>query len=225
MIESENLRTYLSTLHGQDEGLLADIVHLTHKYFPEGAHMLTGRQQGRLLSMLSTLTQPRRILEVGTFTGYSALCLAEGLADGGELITIDRDIRLKKHLEPIFEKASIAVPNQNASLQIIYRQGDAMEQIAATEGVFDLVFIDADKRRYQDYLDAIMPKMRQGSLLLLDNVLWKGRVYEADPMDNKGRPDAIAAYLKGFNESLARNTRLDAVMLALRDGLWVCRVK
>jgi predicted O-methyltransferase YrrM len=180
--------------------------------------------------------QPYRILEIGTFTGYSALCLAEGLTLNGQLITIDRDVRLKKHVEPLFARAGYGpigqigeeqndAQQEEEGQQIIYKQGDAMEQIAELDGAFDLVFIDADKRRYHEYLEAVLPKIRPGGLLLLDNVLWKGRVYEADPIDDKGRPDAIAAYLKAFNEALAQDERLESVMLALRDGLWVCRVQ
>ncbi len=209
------LEQYLADLTGTDTGLLAEVEAFTLATFGGGAHILSGRYQGRLLALLSQLVQPQQVLEVGTFTGYSALCLAEGLAPGGQLHTLDRDARLAEPVRGFFDRSAWA---GRLHLHI----GPALQSLEALPGPFELVFIDADKRTYGAYLEAILPKCRPGTLLLIDNVLWKGRLYTPQPPDTT---DAIADYLASFNQQLAQDARLEAVMLPVRDGLWAARVR
>jgi predicted O-methyltransferase YrrM len=207
------LDRYLEHLTGPDTGLLAEVDAYTFSRFESGAHMLSGRYQGRLLAWVSKLVQPKRILEIGTFTGYSALCLAEGLAEGGELHTIDRDVRLQEDVEGFFARSPFG---EQMHLHI----GLAAEVIPTLPAPFDLVFIDADKRAYGNYLEAVLPLCRKGATILIDNVLWKGRLYDA-----YHEVDPIGAYLADFNVQLAADPRVEALMLPVRDGLWAVRVK
>lgn len=207
------LENYLLTLSGSDTGLLAEVEHFTQTQYAGAIQMLSGRYQGRLLAWISRLLQPKRILEIGTFTGYSALCLAEGLAEGGELHTLDRDPRLAEPVQAFFDRSPWA---DRLHLHI----GPGLETLKHLQGPFDLIFIDADKKAYGDYLEAALPLCRPGSVLLIDNVLWKGRLY--DPALEQ---DAIGTYLAEFNQKLSADARLDALMLPVRDGLWAVRVR
>ena len=169
--------------------------------------MLSGHLQGRILSMLSKLVRPQRILEIGTYTGYSALCLAEGLSDTGELHTIDnnpeRDALVRKYIaEAGFDG------------RIITHIGHAADVIQRIEGYFDLVFIDADKSNYSLYYDLIIERVRSGGLIITDNVLWSGKVVE--PV-KPGDDDTIA--ILEFNRKLLNDPRVDIVLLPIRDGL------
>jgi predicted O-methyltransferase YrrM len=175
--------------------------------------MLSGRYQGRLLAWLSALVQPKRILEIGTFTGYSALCLAEGLIEGGELHTIDRDARLTDDVQSFFDRSPYLG-------RIHFHIGQAADVIPTLPGPFDVVFIDAEKRAYGDYIEAIYPLTRPGTVVLIDNVLWKGKVY-----DSEAELDAIGTYLKAFNVAISQNARFQSIMLPVRDGLWALRVR
>ena len=175
--------------------------------------MLTGRLQGRLLAMFSSLLRPRRVLELGTFTGYSALCLAEGLADGGELRTIEGNP----------ETAFWAAQNFAASPyadRIRLHVGQA-EAILPTllDAPFDLIFLDGDKRGYPTYFHQLIDHLRPGGLLLADNVLWDGKVSKA------GKPDPDVAALRAYNELLSNDPRVEVVVLPVRDGLSVARKK
>jgi caffeoyl-CoA O-methyltransferase len=207
------LEGYLAHLTGPDNGLLAEVEAYTQAHFAGGAHMLSGRYQGRLLAWMSTLLQPARILEIGTFTGYSALCLAEGLPPHGELHTIDRDARLAAPVEGFFARCAWAG-------QMRLHVGPAADVLLTLPHPYDLVFIDADKRAYQDYLGAVLPLCRKGAVILIDNVLWKGKLY-----DPSMELDTIGIYLKQFNDSLATDARVQALMLPVRDGLWALRVR
>ena len=174
--------------------------------------MLSGHVQGRVLSMLSQMIQPKRILELGTFTGYSALCLAEGLTEDGELVTLEHNdemedaIRRNLGLSPLGEKVKLVI-------------GDAKESLQRLKGGFDLVFIDADKKEYCDYLDLVLPLMRKGGWILADNTLWDGHI--VDPAYDKDRQTVA---LRAFNDRVAQDERLEKVILPLRDGLTIIRV-
>ncbi|MCQ2330895.1 MAG: O-methyltransferase [Paludibacteraceae bacterium] len=186
------------------------------------AHMLSGHVQGRLLSLLSQMIHPTRILELGTFTGYSALCLAEGLTDDGELVTIEHNDELA---DLIHRNLSLSPLGNKIHLLL----GDAKEILGSNRVLnggltvvepFDMVFIDADKREYCTYLDLIYPYVRVGGWILADNTLWDGHVI--DPAYDK---DAQTLGLRAFNDSLARDARFDKVILPIRDGLTIIRKK
>lgn len=175
--------------------------------------MLSGHLQGRVLSMLSKLIQPKYILEIGTYTGYSALCLAEGMQENGELHTIDINEELFDLQRKYFDES----PFGN---KIIQHLGNALEIIPKLDQTFDLVFIDADKSNYPNYLEIILPKLKSGSVILSDNVLWSGKVIEKvkeDDLDTKA--------LLHYNEILNTHPNLETVLLPIRDGLTISRVK
>ncbi len=175
--------------------------------------MLSGHYQGRLLSMLSKLISPRRILEIGTYTGYSTLCLAEGLQEGGVLCTIDKNEELETFQKKYFDKS-------NTKGQIKQFIGNAVEIIPTIEEKFDLVFIDADKVNYPTYFELIISKMNKGGVILSDNVLWSGKVIE--PLDSK---DKDTSALLEYNKLLKDDPRIETVLLPIRDGLTLSRVK
>jgi len=175
--------------------------------------MLSGHFQGRVLSMISKLINPKNILEIGTYTGYSALCLAEGMQKTGELHTIDTNEELYDLQKRYFDKSGYGK-------QIIQHIGNALEVIPTLQQTFDLVFIDADKQNYPNYLELILPKLKKGSVLLSDNVLWTGKVLE--PIV-KGDQDTEA--LVNYNKILNEHPKLETVLLPIRDGLTISRVK
>ena len=170
-------------------------------------HMLSGQVQGRVLSFLSQMIRPKRILELGTFTGYSALCLAEGLAEGGELITIEHNDELE---ETIRQHLSLSPLGEKVKLVI----ADAKEYLTGEAGLFDLVFIDADKREYVDYFRLVLPLVCVGGWILADNTLWDGHII--DPAYDK---DKQTLGLRAFNETVALCADVEQVILPLRDGL------
>jgi caffeoyl-CoA O-methyltransferase len=175
--------------------------------------MLSGHLQGRVLSMLSYMIAPNRILEIGTFTGYSALCLAEGLAPSGMLHTIDINEELESmvrkylHESPLGEKIS-------------YHIGDAAKIIPGLNETFDLVFIDADKENYSVYYDLVFDKIRKGGYMIADNVLWSGKVL----MNEKDLDDDSRSIIQ-FNDKVIRDKRVENVLFPIRDGLMVIRKK
>ena len=175
--------------------------------------MLTGPLQGRFLSLVAKLMQPKRILEIGTFTGYATLCLAEGLAEKGEIYTIDHNEELVYFHEKYFKKTHL-------EKQIHFCLGNAHEILPMLDGPFDLVYLDADKINYDLYFEIALPKMIKGALLIADNVLWDGKVLGKE--NGKG---SITKALKEFNVKLKNDDRVQTVMLPLRDGItlsWVC---
>jgi len=174
--------------------------------------MLSGHFQGRVLSMLSKLIQPNNILEIGTYTGYSALCLAEGIQVGGELHTIDTNEELLDFQRSYFDKSEWGS-------QIIQHTGNALEVIPKLKKSFDLVFIDADKRNYQNYLELLLPKLAKGAVILSDNVLWSGKVVEKVALD-----DVDTKALLQYNKLLNEHPKLETVLLPIRDGLTISRV-
>lgn len=178
--------------------------------------MLSGHVQGRVLSMLSQMIQPRHILELGTFTGYSALCLAEGLTPDGQLLTIEHNDEMEA---AILRNLSLSPLGQQIELLI----GDAKEELQRlgdTNMLFDLVFIDADKKEYCAYLDLVLPLVRLGGWILADNTLWDGHIIE--PEYDRDRQTVA---LRAFNDQVASDDRLEKVILPLRDGLTIIRKK
>jgi len=175
--------------------------------------MLSGAFQGRVLAMISKLLQPTAILEIGTFTGYSALCLAEGMQQGGTLITIDKNEELQDFAQKYFEKSDY-------KSQIKQLVGNAIDVIPTLNEKFDLVFIDADKSNYCNYFNLIIDKMNSGGVILSDNVLWSGKVIEElEPKDID--TNALVAY----NKMLNNDARIETVLLPIRDGLTISRVR
>lgn len=177
-------------------------------------HMLSGQVQGRVLSMLSCMIRPRRILELGTFTGYSALCLAEGLTDDGLLYTIDHNDELE---DTVRHNLSLS-PLGTKIRPLIGDALDILDSEAIHGELFDLVFIDADKRQYCEYLDAIYNKVRAGGFILADNTLWDGHII--DPAYDHDRQ---TQGLRLFNDRLVADPRFECVILPLRDGLTLIR--
>ncbi len=197
--------------HSQEEPpLLADLSRQTHLKVLQ-PRMLSGPLQGRFLSVLVKLLQPKRILEVGTFTGYATLCLAEGLAKDGQIDTLDKNEELVDFQRSFFDRCPWGK-------QIHQHCGDAIEVIPTLEGQYDLVFLDADKKNYLNYLELLLPKIKKGGLLLSDNVLWSGKVLEETKKN-----DRDTAVLKEYNQKLAKHPQLETVLLPLRDGLTLSR--
>lgn len=191
----------------QDE-ILRQIERATHLE-TLSPRMLSGHMQGIMLTLISKMIAPKVILEIGTFTGYSAVCLAKGLQTGGKLITIEyneENAHLAKRLidETIFKE------------QIDLKKGNAKEIIPTLDYTFDLVFIDADKDAYSLYYDLVIDKCRSGSIILADNVLWSGKVLDA-------KPDKKTASLMAFNEKIAQDSRVENVILPIRDGINLIR--
>ncbi len=175
--------------------------------------MLSGHFQGRILSMVSKLINPKNVLEIGTYTGYSALCLVEGIQPKGKLHTIDTNEELYDLQRKYFDKSGFGN-------QIIQHTGNALNIIPTIDKTFDLVFIDADKQNYPNYLEIILPKLKSGSVILSDNVLWTGKVIEKIQKGDKDT-EALLKYNKMINE----HSQLETVLLPIRDGLTLTRVK
>lgn len=176
--------------------------------------MLSGHIQGRILSMFSHMLRPRRILEIGTYTGYSALCLAEGLAEGGLLHTIDINEELETMVRGYINKAGM-------DDKIKFHIGNALEIIPSLDEVFDLVFIDADKENYARYYDLVIEKLRPGGVIIADNVLWSGKVLDKNELAKDVETQALDAY----NKKVLADDRVENVLLPVRDGLMVARKK
>lgn len=175
--------------------------------------MLSGHYQGRVLSMISKLVNPKTILEIGTYTGYSALCLMEGIQKNGMLHTID-------HNEELFSLQRKYFDLSGYGEQMIQHVGEALEIIPGLDATFDLVFIDADKENYPRYFELVVPKMKSGGVILSDNVLWSGKVLEQPKKDDVDTPALIA-----YNQLINNDPRVESVLLPIRDGLTITRVK
>jgi caffeoyl-CoA O-methyltransferase len=202
---------YASQFTSPEDALLQTVAAATQSSHAH-AHMLSGHVQGKFLEMISTLLQPSRILEIGTFTGYSALCLAKGLLKDGKIHTIElRD-----------EDASVARANFNRSIdagKIILHVGNALSIIPGLNETWDLVFIDADKVNYINYYQLVLPLVRSGGVILADNVLFHGQVLEK-PITGKN-----AKAIQAFNEYVQQDASVDRVLLTIRDGLLMIRKK
>ncbi len=198
--------------HSQDEPELLQKLSRETWQKVLAPRMLSGHLQGRVLSMLSKLINPKYILEIGTYTGYSAICLAEGLQKEGEIHTIDINEELYDFQRTYFDASGYGS-------QIFQHIGDAREIIPKLDFSFDLVFIDADKQNYPKYLEILLPRLAKGAVLLSDNVLWSGKVVKPvkeDDLDTKA--------LLTYNKLLKEHPKLETVLLPIRDGLTVSRV-
>jgi len=208
--EENQISTYLEETCDEENELLKKINRET--YLKETMpHMLSGHYQGRVLAMLSKMVAPKKILEIGTFTGYATLCLAEGLQIDGTLHTIDINEELQERVSAYFDESAFGS-------RIQYHIGDAVDVIPTIEGMFDLVFIDADKKRNLIYYNMLIDRVPSGGLILVDNVLWKGKVLDTNP-------DKQTQQILELNSVLAKDERVEKLILPIRDGLFVLRKK
>jgi predicted O-methyltransferase YrrM len=208
---SAELQQYVTSHSSSVSSLLSQIDRETHLEVLQ-PRMLSGHFQGRVLSMLSHLLKPKRILEIGTYTGYSALCLAEGLTKDGQLITLDVNEELESRVRAYFAASHFAN-------QITYQIGDAAQIIPTLEHTFDLIFIDADKQQYPLYYEQALDKLTPGGFILIDNVLWSGKV-----LDTKHQ-DKDSVLLRELNTKISQDARVEKVLLPIRDGLYLIRKK
>lgn len=206
----EELAQYVEEHSQQESELLRRINRETHLEVLR-PRMLSGHLQGRVLSMLSKMIRPINVLEIGTYTGYSALCIAEGLAPEGKIITIDKNEELEVRVQRYFEESGFGP-------QIELKIGDAIEIIPSLDQRFDLVFIDADKSNYLNYFRLVIDHLQPGGYIIADNVLWSGKVIEpvvADDVDTKA--------LLEFNQAITDDERVENVLFPIRDGLMIIR--
>jgi predicted O-methyltransferase YrrM len=192
VLEELNRETWVKTVHPQ---------------------MIAGRLQGKVLEMISHMISPLRILEIGTFTGYSSICLAKGLGEGGHLYTLEKD-------DEIIEFASRYIGKSGLADRITLLSGDARDIVGGLEETFDLVYLDAEKDEYLDYYEMVFPKLRKGGFILADNVLWGGKVIEAVESG-----DHFTRGILAFNESISRDPLVETVILPIRDGIMLIRKK
>ena len=209
---SEELTDYCLNHSDAEDELLKEVGRQTHLKTLQ-PRMLSGHLQGSFLSMISALQKPNYILEIGTFTGYSALCLAKGLTEGGKLITLDNNPETSVLAKDFFNRSAY-------KKHIEFILGNAVEEIKKLNYKFDLVFIDADKKNYSIYYDLIFDKLNQGGLIMADNVLWSGKI-----LDLKDNNDADTLALDAFSKKVAADARVEKLMLPLRDGVTLIRKK
>ena len=209
---SEELENYAAQ-HTEDEPLLLQELNKRTHLNVLQPRMISGHFQGRFLSLLSKMVQPRTILEIGTYTGYATLCLAEGLHPEGVLHTIDIKEALTDLQREFFDRSGYGS-------QIVQHLGKAADIIPALNTTFDLVFIDADKQNYAHYFDLVIEKMNRGGIILSDNVLWSGKVVE-EVKPNDKHTQALMAY----NQKIKDDPRVETVLLPIRDGITLSRVK
>lgn len=209
---------YSEKYSSKQDPLLDEIEAYTLKNHPQ-AHMLSGFLQGRFLAMMSQLLRPRRVLEIGTFMGYSALCLAEGLTEDGRLHTIELRDEDADRAEGYFRRS-------NRADRIILHRGNALAILPALDENWDIVFIDADKPGYSDYYRLVLPRVRPGGLIIADNVLFHGQVLEDGPEGaQKPLENKSARAIQAFNELIGADEAVEKVMLTIRDGLFFIRKK
>lgn len=209
---SQKLDDYVCAHTAKEPELLYELNRETHMNVLR-PRMLSGHFQGRVLSMLSKMIKPKDVLEIGTYTGYSALCFAEGLAEGGHIVTIDKNEELEDLVNEFVAKSEFKD-------QIKCVIGDAMEIIPDMKREFDLVFIDADKGNYINYYNMVFDKIRSGGYFIFDNVLWSGKVIEELEKD-----DIDTKTLKELNELIHEDDRVEELLLPIRDGLLIARKK
>ena len=208
---SPDMDQYLERHTSKESDLLIRLREETYKNAPQ-SHMISGIQQGRFLSVISKILSPDKILELGTFTGYATLCMAEGLAKDGKITTLDVNEDLAYLPQKYFAESEF-------SEQIEFRLQDAREYLENNNEIFDLVFIDANKSAYVDYFNLIKPRLKSGSVLLFDNVLWYGKVLEENPKSK------MTKKIKELNEIASADTDFDSFVLPLRDGIHFLRKK
>ncbi len=210
-IVSQEIQGYAENYTSFESKILTE---LREKTFAErdDKSMLSGFYQGRLLAMFSKMIQPKRILEIGTYMGYSAMCLAEGLAENGEIITLDVNEEFNKTAKSFWAKSA----HDDKIKSFV---GNALEIIPTLDETFDLVFIDADKPNYLNYYNLVFPKLRIGGIIIADNILWSGKVLEV----GNGADEPNATSLHEFNQKIQADERVSNVLLAVRDGLMIVR--
>lgn len=208
---SEELESYAENHSQPEPPLLAELNRETHQKILQ-PRMLSGHLQGRVLSVLSKIIHPENILEIGTYTGYATLCLAEGLREHGTIDTLDNNEELFDFQRKYFDKS-------NWGAQIFQHLGNALEIIPNLSKKYDLVFIDADKENYANYFDLVVPMMNKGGIILSDNVLWSGKILEPVKPNDKSTISLLA-----YNEKINSDPRVETVLLPIRDGLTVSRV-
>ena len=208
---SPELQQYVTEHSSAVSPLLSQIDRETHLEVLQ-PRMLSGHFQGRVLSMLAQLLKPTSILEIGTYTGYSALCLAEGLSPDGKLITIDVNEELAPRVRGYFQASAYAQ-------QIDYRIANAAQIIPTLPYTFDLIFIDADKQQYPLYYEQALEKLKPGGFILIDNVLWSRKVLDTQHQDK----DSVL--LRELNLKISQDARVEKVLLPIRDGLYLIRKK
>jgi caffeoyl-CoA O-methyltransferase len=208
---NRKLEQYLLDHTSSEDPVLEDLYRQTHIRFVN-PNMASGHMQGILLELMSKMVQPENILEIGTFTGYSAICLSKGLKPGGKLITIEINDELSEFSHSYFCKAGV-------DSKITQLTGNALEIIPSLDLTFDLVFIDGDKREYIDYYNLLICKVRPGGFILADNVLWGEKVLEKDTSDPQAKG------IIDFNEMISNETDIEKVIIPFRDGLMIARKK
>lgn len=206
----EALANYANAHSSEEPEILKKLNRETHLKMMQ-SRMLSGHLQGRLLSLLSHLMRPKCILEIGTYTGYSAICLAEGLAEGGVLHTIDNNPERDAFVNRFIDEA-------NMTDKIHTYIGDARIMIPTIPGAFDIVFIDADKSGYAEYYDLIIDRVKRGGIIITDNVLWSGKVIEPVKAN-----DEDTRLICAYNEKIAADSRVEVVLLPIRDGISIAR--
>lgn len=208
-IINTQIQLYAESFSTSEDDLLRGISAYTQQHHPEH-HMISGHLQGKLLEMISCMVRPKRILEIGTFTGYSAICLAKGLTDDGKLHTIELREKDAAIAQGFFNRSSYAD-------RIILHTGNALEIIPKLAETWDLVFIDADKSSYIEYFNLIMSKVRQNGFILADNIFFHGQVLEENTKNKSAKA------VKEFNEFIRQRNDIDKVIMTLRDGLYLIR--
>ena len=205
---SSKLQQYIDDHSMEESDLLKALDRETHQKVLQ-PRMLSGSYQGRLLALLAKMIEPKKILEVGTYTGYATLCMAEGLSTGGSIDTIDYNEELSDIQRRYFDQS----PYRS---QIVQHLGEAKDVIKTLTGPYDLVFLDADKENYPHYFDLVIDKLETGGVILSDNVLWSGKVLE------KANDEATSA-LQEYNHKINSDARVETIILPIRDGLTITR--
>lgn len=208
----KNLDKYIHDHSSPEDKVLEDLYRQTNLYMVN-PNMVSGHLQGKLLEMISYMIQPDRILEIGTYTGYSAICLSRGLKGGGQLHTIEVNDELHEMSSRYFALAGVA---DKVTLHI----GRAQEVVPSLAFRFDLVFIDGDKREYCEYFNLVFEKVREGGFIIADNVLWGGKIEDKDAMKDPQTKGVIE-----FNEMIRKDQRVEKIVLPLRDGIMIIRKK
>ena len=206
----DNILNYSISKSEKESKLLNDLYRETYLKVLN-PRMISGHYQGRILSLISKIISPKKILEIGTYTGYSAICLCEGMDKDGILHTIDNNKELVKIQNKYFKKA-------NLTNKIVQHSGDAKNIIPTIEEEFDIVFIDADKESYPEYYDLIINKVRSGGIIIADNILWSGKVLEKVEKDDQATKSIIE-----FNNKIIEDYRVKNIILPIRDGLNIIR--
>ena len=206
------LQTYIQNHIDDEPELLQELQRQAHITLLH-PRMLSGHLQGNVLSMLSKMIQPKNILEIGTYTGYSAICLAEGLQKGGKLHTIDINEELERMVKDFFKEAGMLD-------RIHFYNGNALNIIPTFDITFDIIFIDADKKNYAAYYDMVFDKVKSGGYIIADNVLWSGKILDAPE-----KMDSDTKSIDLFNKKVNEDDRVENILLPVRDGLMIARKK